>query len=85
MTALTGDNFELDVEGEALATLAEWSNLLTPSGTAWIDALVQRRENAIEAMLREKLNVPEGEDLLQAALQEQFYRDKFHMHNLIVE
>jgi hypothetical protein len=51
----------------------------------WIDALVARRENSLERMLREKLAVPEGEDLLQAALTEQFLRNKFNMHDLIVE
>lgn len=50
----------------------------------WIDALVQRRENALEQMLREKLQVPPGEDLLDAALQEQFLRDRFGMHPLVI-
>lgn len=55
-----------------------------PDGNAWIDAMIERRDNAIEAMLREKLQVPPGVDLLDAALQEQFVRDKFNMHPLVI-
>jgi len=51
----------------------------------WIDALVERRENSLARMLREKLGVPPGGDLLHAALNEQFLRTKFKMHDLIVE
>lgn len=58
---------------------------LGPRGTAWLDEMAQRRATSLEMMLREKLAVPEGEDLLQAALAEQFLRNKFNMHDLIVE
>jgi hypothetical protein len=56
-----------------------------PSGHEWIDAMVARRDNALEAMLRERLQVPPGGDLLDAALNEQWLRGKFNMHDLIAE
>lgn len=62
----------------------EWNPETEPT-TNWLDALVDRRANALELMLAEKLAVPEEDDLLQWALKEQFERMHFNMKPLIVE
>jgi hypothetical protein len=52
--------------------------------TVWLDEMIERRENTLERMLREKLQAPPDIDLLDAALQEQWVRYKFYMNPLII-